>query len=346
MIPTGTKDGSGVHLEVDGVRISIGGSQADVATFGEMLGRPRAAAPGAGHGPALRIDIRSTADHPRPAGEAAFRQGFIECFVEGDALVVWMARSRATVRGGGAEVLVEIGTNPREAGPHLFVPALVLALRWHGLFHLHAGAVVAPDGRGILIPGNSGAGKSTLVIALVEAGSGYMGDDGAFLSARNGGGSVVGMPRLFHVAPRTAAAFPRIASLLGKRLEGADKRRLEPGTAWPGRERRSMERPAALLLPRLTGEAVTVVERASCAEAMGVLVEASPLALEPRLPGAERHLEVIRGLAEETPAWHVGLGRDLLESPRRTVERILRETGSDAARAPGQASTGTRIAQG
>jgi len=42
---------------------------------------------------------------------------------------------------------------------------------------VHAGAVVAPDGTAVLLPGPSGAGKTTLVAGLVRAGFGYLSDE-------------------------------------------------------------------------------------------------------------------------------------------------------------------------
>jgi hypothetical protein len=44
-------------------------------------------------------------------------------------------------------------------------------------FLIHAGAVVTPRGRGVLLPGASGTGKTTLTAALVRAGFGYLSDE-------------------------------------------------------------------------------------------------------------------------------------------------------------------------
>ena len=46
---------------------------------------------------------------------------------------------------------------------------------------VHAGAVEAPDGRGVILPGASGSGKTTLVAGLVRAGYGYLSDEAAVI---------------------------------------------------------------------------------------------------------------------------------------------------------------------
>ena len=63
---------------------------------------------------------------------------------------------------------------------HLFWHINQEAIRRTGDFLLiHAGAVVAPTGEGIVLPGASGAGKTTLVAGLVRAGFRYLSDEAA-----------------------------------------------------------------------------------------------------------------------------------------------------------------------
>lgn len=53
-------------------------------------------------------------------------------------------------------------------------------------FLVHAGAVAAPSGAGVLLPGSSGSGKSTLVGALVLAGFGYLSDEAGAIDPVSG----------------------------------------------------------------------------------------------------------------------------------------------------------------
>ena len=46
---------------------------------------------------------------------------------------------------------------------------------------VHAGAVEAPNGRGVILPAASGSGKTTLVAGLVRAGCGYLSDEAAVI---------------------------------------------------------------------------------------------------------------------------------------------------------------------
>jgi hypothetical protein len=51
---------------------------------------------------------------------------------------------------------------------------------------VHAGAVVAPGGTGVILPAPSGSGKTTLVAGLVRAGFGYLSDEAAVLDPATG----------------------------------------------------------------------------------------------------------------------------------------------------------------
>jgi hypothetical protein len=53
--------------------------------------------------------------------------------------------------------------------------------RTGSFFLVHAGTVVAPNGRGVVLPGASEAGKTTLVMGLVRAGFGYLSDEVAVI---------------------------------------------------------------------------------------------------------------------------------------------------------------------
>jgi hypothetical protein len=51
---------------------------------------------------------------------------------------------------------------------------------------IHAGAVAAPSGDGVILPGNPGSGKSTLVTGLVDEGYGYLSDEVAAIDPSTG----------------------------------------------------------------------------------------------------------------------------------------------------------------
>ena len=317
-----------MRLRFHGMSLQVEGDARAVLAAVELLGAlPPDDAPGP---PDLRLLLRKSPPLPRPTGPRRLHHGILDCHADADDLVLWDGHSLARVAAGGALVEVDVAEESLRDGyvfAHvLLLVSLVLALRWRGLFHLHAGALVAPDGRGILVAGGTGAGKSTLTLALVEAGCAYLGDDAVFLSARDGDTAVLALPRPFHVSPGTAAAFPRVGALLSDRLPTGEKRRLDPRLAWPGRERSSMAPPSVLLLPHVSGSPTTVVEPLSSAEAMGALIESSTHVVVDGLPGAAEHLDVLRRVSDGLEAFRVGSGTDLLGAPAATVGRILRAT--------------------
>jgi hypothetical protein len=317
-----------MRLRFHGLRLSVEGDARAVAAAAELLDRLPVAE---GDAPIdVRVLLRSSSAQGRPPGARAFYHGVVDCHVEEGGLVLSDGFSRSRISEGGSRVEVDVAEESLRDG-YLFAHVLlfisiVLALRSRGLFHLHAGSLVTPGGDGLLVAGHAGSGKSTLTVALLEAGCGHLGDDAVFLEAAGEGVRVLAMPRPFHVAPGTAAAFPRVAALLTDHLPAGEKRRLDPRAAWPGREREAMDAPRVLLFPRITGAAETVVERVSSAEALGELVESSTLVVVDGLPRRDEHLDVLRRIADGGAAFAVGLGRDLLAAPAEVARRVLDAT--------------------
>lgn len=317
-----------MRVRFQGMVLVVEGDPRAVAAAAELLGAlPPDGSSGA---PDLRIVFRPSPPHPRPTGASRFHHGILECHADGDDLLLWEGHSRARIAAGGARIEVDVAEESLRDGylfAHVFLLiSLVTALRWRGIFHLHAGALVAPDGRGILVAGGAGAGKSTLTLALLEAGCEYLGDDAVFLSTRGDDAGVLSLPRPFHVAPGTAVAFPRVEALLSDLLPTGDKRRLDPRLAWPGRERSRMGLPSLLLLPHVSGAATTIVEPLTSADGMGALIESSTLVVVDGLPGGAEHLQALRRVADEARAWRVELGLDLLARPVETAEKLLGST--------------------
>jgi hypothetical protein len=77
--------------------------------------------------------------------------------------------------------------------------ALLLLLRWRGVYHLHAAAVQLPDGRSCWIAGAQRSGKTTLVTALGLAGWKPLADDSLFLSWQGEQVSWRPMLKAFHL---------------------------------------------------------------------------------------------------------------------------------------------------
>ncbi len=73
---------------------------------------------------------------------------------------------------------------------------------------VHSGAVTAPDGRVLLLPGTSGSGKSTTTLGLVQRGFRYLSDELAVLDPTCG--HVLPFPRPIALKAGTRAAMPEV----------------------------------------------------------------------------------------------------------------------------------------
>lgn len=308
-----------IDLRLDRIGIAIEGEATLVAEAAAAL--PRFARAPAQDRPALRVCLSRTDPCGRPQGLLVFDDGARECRSLDEDLLLWDGASRARIAAGGASIDLGVHGEISREGRSLLIPSIALALRFHGFAVIHSATLVTPDGRGVLIIGPQGAGKSTLTIALLEAGCRWAGDDGAFvdLDARR---RVVAVPRHFHLAPRTAAAFPRFAPLLMP-LTWNEKQRLDPERAWPGRGLEAVTDPSVVLLPRVSHTPATTVEPTGRTEALGAMMEASTSVAVPGLPRIREQMEALGRVAEGVRPRSVLLGRDLLEDPGKVATRVL-----------------------
>ena len=188
--------------------------------------------------------------------------------------------------------------------------ALSAALRQRRRFELRAAVVDPASGAGVLIAGKSGSGKSTMAVHLASAGWPFLTDDVLLLGAEPDGVATWPLRRRFAISPETT---PRAASSHAHRADDQRSRRqapFMPHAVFAGGFRDRC-RPGVLLFPELTGAARTEVARLATEETM---------ASDPHEPvvcydrsTAPLHLEVLSRLAQQTAAYTVRAGRDLLE---------------------------------
>jgi hypothetical protein len=306
-----------VNRSIHGVHVSVTGSL-PAGLLAELLdGFPEGER---ARRPDLVISLEPAADVALGGGRPLFFHGSVRAAEHEGALLVTDGHSSARVAPGGGRIELSVAPTSlrdRHAFEHvLALIAVVLALRHRGLFHLHAAALVRSDGRSVLVVGQGGSGKSTLALTLLEhSGLRYLGDDTVLLASRGNGVTVVAWPRDFHVADETAAAFPRLAALLGPGDAPAGKRRLDPRRAFPGRERMEAGAPALVLVPVLAGGRQTTFAAVSAAEAMGALIESSALVAIEGLPGAAEQLALQARALRDATCLRVRLGADALEAP-------------------------------
>lgn len=174
-----------------------------------------------------------------------------DCTVRLEAPKVWRRWLRPQVAIGGDLTLP--GTQPLPLAQGLLAAEMAmnlqLALGWRRHLLLHA-AVVARDGRAIVMTGESGAGKSTLAALMMARGWRLLGDEFALLAIETG--MLHPHPRLISLKNASievvARAIPK--AHWGPRLENTPKgtiRHLRPVT---GIGDDTAVTPVLLLFPR------------------------------------------------------------------------------------------------
>jgi len=271
---------------------------------------------------ALRRGDEATRKDPASDGaEPSFFHGIIQGYASPrgapKGFVLWDRRTRVLVPEGGARIDVFHGGEeivPGSARAALEI-ALALALREHGLFHLHAAALVDPAGRTLLLVGGSGAGKTTATIALATSGYAFLGDDALLLEDGPKGPTLDAFPRPFHIGPATLTAFPHLAPMTLPAPGLGDKRHLDPELAFPGRRRDTCPAPALVLHPRVDPEGTTTLAPMGKADALGNLVAASGGLAIDGAARKEEHLDLLARVTNGARHAELCMGRDLLRDP-------------------------------
>jgi hypothetical protein len=178
---------------------------------------------------------------------------------------------------------------------------------------VHAGAVLAPDGRAWLLAGSTFSGKSTTCLTLIRAGLDYLADDHVVLG-RDGAGElrVEGWTRRFNLDLGYARRVPR-----------GVRERVDPANFGPGRWRPGAAL-GGLLFPRVQASFPTSLAPLHPARMLSALLQQSPWLLADR-----GQTPALLGLMKEAaglPGFELCLGLDTYGHPERlgaVVGRVL-----------------------
>jgi hypothetical protein len=204
---------------------------------------------------------------------------------------------------------------------------LMLLLRPHGLLPLHAAALAHPRG-GVLMAAPSDAGKSTATYQLVRQGWGFVSDDAVLLRATGMGVTARVLRRPFGLDADARERFPELAAHWRPQFAEVTKGsvridRLRPAQAVP------LCTPRLVLIPTLSGAPESRLEPVAKAEALWALLAQSALATLDPVWAAE-HLDVLRRLLDQAPAYRLLAGRDVLDAPARFARLLEDALPADA----------------
>lgn len=185
---------------------------------------------------------------------------------------------------------------------------------------VHAGAVVAPDGRAWLLAGGTFSGKSTTCVSLIRGGWDYLADDTVVLGTGPDGVWVEGWPRRFNLDHGYATG-------VSQGVRG----RVDPDAFGPGRWRRAAPL-GGLLFPRVEAERPTALERMGGVDALSALLQQSPWLLgDPgTAPGVLALLRRVAGM----PAFALRLGTDSYRNPEQLQTVLAVAVERDGASSP------------
>jgi hypothetical protein len=283
--------------------------------------------------PAPDIAIRaSMAPEPLPSpaqrgGVYVLYHGVARCFLLEGSLVVWDGASTLRVAPDGKSIEARVHASSLESSftfsSVTVTMALLLALRQHGRFHLHAAAARLPGGETWVIPGDSGCGKSTLALTLFYSGAQWVGDDVLLLRSSGSRVEAAGWARKVRVSEATATAFPRLASLLTPCPRGSASRwEIDPRRAFPGRGLLSVRLPLTLVFPSVGREGSSTIQPLGRTEALGRILHACAWVASEHLPFGQAQLDLLGRLVDGARCYEVCLGRRLLEEPSAELARI------------------------
>ncbi|HEX6910455.1 MAG TPA: hypothetical protein VF142_08670 [Longimicrobium sp.] len=250
------------------------------------------------------VDLCSVAGWPERTGEMLLcaPRGWVSAIVDPGA---HHARVRLLPPGAPAEGEAEAFRV--EAFATLTLAAAFLLGRLRRTL-VHAGAVVAPDGRAWLLAGGTFSGKSTTCVSLIRGGWDWLADDNVVLNEGPRGLRVEGWPRRFNLDHGYAAGASQ-----------GVRSRVDPEAFGPGRWRRAAPL-GGLLFPRVEAERPTALEPLSGVDALSGLLQQSPWLLGD--PGTAQDVLALVRRAAAAPAFELRLGADSYRDPEQ-LQRLL-----------------------
>jgi energy-coupling factor transporter ATP-binding protein EcfA2 len=209
---------------------------------------------------------------------------------------------------------------------------LLALMQSEGVYALHAAALEAPTGEGVLLVAESDSGKSTLTTSLMHAGWPYLSDDSVIIETGDEGIVARPLRRDLGLDPEAAELFPDIERCAVPQLTDANKWCIDPEFLFPGR-RVEVSRPRVVIFPAIIDADETRFETVSQAEALVALLSQSSFLTFDKTASTE-YMLLLRQLVSQARCVRLLAGRDVLEGPQRVrqiFEDLLSQTQLSAA---------------
>jgi hypothetical protein len=281
------------------------------------------------------VELRfRTSPLPERSGGTVYRAGALVITRAGDAFSLSCGLSQLHVIPGGAEASCFLAPDFFDHSPfeqrEFFLLALLMLLRPHGLYGLHACGLTR-GGVGLLIVGASGSGKTTTSLGLIREGWWYLSDDAVLLGALTDGSvRASAFRRGFSCTPETLTHFPELtgdadfgggfAPEFGGGFGDPDgKRVVYPGSAFGNSAADCV--PSLLVFPTLTTAGRTTLRPLPSALSLIRLSQQSA-GIMTDTAVSQQQLVLLKTLTEQTRSFELHLGRDALVDPSR-IDALL-----------------------
>lgn len=223
---------------------------------------------------------------------------------------------------GSAQLQLWQGSLDRRYFWHSFVrSAVAMYLSDQGYTPIHAAGLVDPAGQLWLVGGYTHAGKSTLTIGLLEAGWGYLGDDGLLLADSEAGVIAHSWWGGSLLDPILVASYPQLESYLGEWI--GQRRSIDLRECYRSQCLKP-QMPVRLAFPQLDGsELLARLVQISPGMALAQLMQHSALWL---LEKPQHHLRRLQALCVQSEHFSLHLGVAARIQPHQVAE-ILKSIG-------------------
>jgi HPr Serine kinase C-terminal domain len=275
----------------------------------------------------LSVELRSNGLRAPPWARELFRADGFSGLVSGDDFYLTDGSSLLHLQPGQGRGTASIASSFFAKRPLLqsnfWAFSLLKLLRPLGLYSVHAAAVVAKGGLGLLIIGPSGSGKSTLAIGLIRHGWSYLSDDAVLLRSQAEKVEALALRKHFYI---DADQAPSSAELpLGEEVpdtSGRQRRRVHLEGAYTG-QHLGQCLPEVLLFSRIVPQAQSSLLPIDRIDVLRRLLAGSGPQLFDKAT-MTRHLEVLKRLVQQTVGYELRAGLDLYRDPMLLM-RLLNE---------------------